>query len=1481
MWTDSSRRAAFYFGVIAVLGLALFLRLYGHNWDNGWYLQPDARNNVMVLTERIHAPSLSHLGYVFDPARSPLNPRSADEYGQPQSFAYGSLPLYVTDLLAWMAGLLVGINLNTYDHVGQVGRYLTEILDVGTVALAMAFARRAFGRAAALLSGALLAMTVMMVQLAHFFTVDAWVTFFSTALLLACLKMYERPRLRWTALSGVLFGMALATKVSVVELAIPILVTVVASFRDRDWPEIIEPIVKHLAVAGVATLATFSLFEPYAILQHSAFMADANLQWRIVTGRYDVPFTRQFVGTIPVRYEIGNLVHWGLGPFLGIAALLALGYTIWRWRSRAFAHVLLISWIIPYFALIATAEAKFLRYLEPIVPALVILTAGWLIELIPFGGMKRLRSFRLIAPLVAVVVVLIGTLGWSIAFESIYSHPNTRLSASQWIFQNVPAGSKISDEYWDDALPLPIAGYPYPVPYYQHVTMDLYADRPNEQEFSYIVNALQHTDYIVLSSDRLAQSIPKLPWRYPVDSEYYRLLDAGQLGFQKVYESDVMPQLFGMNFNDRGADESFTVYDHPHVRIYKKIVTLSTSELRQRFAAAIAQPWDPARAPSQPTLMLNQPVDLRPAANDLGWSSALTHHSIAAAIVWFLVLALIGIAALPLTLVLFSRFSDFGWGLSRILGLLFTGFAIWITVSLQLVHFRMPNILLPLAISTACLWLGFKGRIKEIWPLIKNNWRIIVVSELVFVGAFIFFLTLRAINPDLWQTYYGGEKPMEMSFISAVGRSAVFPPYDPWFANGVMNYYYYGFYLVAYLWKLTGIPPEIGFQLGMATVSGTMISSVFSLTSTFGSDLLRTTRLRWIVAAGAVGVLLHSIIGNLDAISQLLSASPQAFDFWRSRSVVAFTITEFPYFTQIWADLHPHAIDLPITVLMIALVYARIRNGLSGGRDVAIWAGVSALVLGSMVVTNSWDMPLGFLLVGASLFTASLSVRPVRARLIALAVAIWVAVGALAWLLFLPFFSRFVALVNGIARTSNGSAPSQFLTQFGIFLGILTCGAIVAAVGRFRLHPNDILAGSLSAAAGMAATLVGSVVTRQSDMIHLTLSVLLVGIAGAALPALILMVVGRDTPLQHAAYLSPIAAAAVGLLAPYRPTAAMLLVPLILGALVWFRFSNRPPLALMGLLIAAASGVTLGTEFIYVVDDLSGSPWERMNTVFKFFMEGWTLFAIAAAGVFTWLLFVVWHDAREALSSNEDDPMDSSRQATGTVVPSNRRVVARVAIILSAVLIVAGMVYPIVGTPARLSLGMPGSPHQLTLDGLAWMKGSWIYSESGQKIEFSGDYAAIIWLRQHDTNNSIIAEASIGPYRGNGSRIDAGTGLPSVLGWDRHERQQRYSQAIDQRLVDLRTLYNTPDVAMKQTIIEKYNIRYIIVGDVERKWVPQAGFAGDPIGGQPYASAVGLAALDSMVGSELRVAFVSGATTIYEVIPFPSLPSSASVEAHP
>ncbi len=299
-----------------------------------------------------------------------------------------------------------------------------------------------------------------------------------------------------------------------------------------------------------------------------------------------------------------------------------------------------------------------------------------------------------------------------------------------------------------------------------------------------------------------------------------------------------------------------------------------------------------------------------------------------------------------------------------------------------------------------------------------------------------------------------------------------------------------------------------------------------------------------------------------------------------------------------------------------------------------------------------------------------------------------------------------------------------------------------------------------------------------------------------------------------------------------------------------------------------------------MIDDLQGSIWERMNTVFKFYLQGWTFYALAATIALVWLL------NRAALETTAHrlhfvaQPLQTRDMSNAaTTNGRDRYPLAPVALSIVLLLVIAGLAYPVFGTPQRLAQRMPGSPNELTLDGLAWMRESTITNALGERIEFSGDYDAIVWLRDHAEGNPVILEASIGPYRGNGARISAATGLPAVLGWDRHERQQRYAPGIDQRLRDIREIYRSPSIERKRLLLRTYDVRYIIVGDVERRWTIGPPLAGATALYERYASPEGREAFKRMVRTDLRVAFRSGQTTVYEVIPFPSLPPDVAAGA--
>ncbi len=785
---------------------------------------------------------------------------------------------------------------------------------------------------------------------------------------------------------------------------------------------------------------------------------------------------------------------------------------------------------------------------------------------------------------------------------------------------------------------------------------------------------------------------------------------------------------------------------------------------------------------------------------------------------------------------------------------------------------------------SAVAW-GLWWRARE-RPALPTRRALIVVGSL-WLGVFGLFLFIRALNPDLWQTYYGGEKPFEMAYLRSIAQSETFPPYDPWFADGFVNYYYYGWHLCATLIRMAGIEIGLGFQLAIATFAGLLAVQVAAFATTAVRRVVHPARL---ALAGGLSILLVLFVGNLDALRQVIEmrgVDPDGFDFWRSTRVIEYTITELPYFSSVWADLHPHVLNLPILALLLTLlagvVTRREWSGLSNVLPVAL---TCALVLGSAFVTNAWDAP-----VFAGLTVVALAWSGWRQTWLDgfTGLGLGLLTVGLAWALFLPFHQHFYSVVSGVQLTSSGSELSGFLTQwggFGLLLLLAMLTTVVATWGDDAARRDGLVLLVLALAGGtlvQIGALIGGRSVGGEGVVALLLAGGVLAIGGAA---------GR-IGARHGilAVAACVAAVAVGIGAAWRPAGALALA-LGAAALMQVRGGRREPaVVLPWLLAAAATIIVAGTEVIFVADDLRNSPWERMNSVFKFSFQAWLLLSIASAAMVVrtigragWTLLparrsppphpvaeeVVRNLDHDSLVPNVDDHPAASRPLNihGT------RTIARVHLIGMLGIIAALLLYPVLGTPVRLSWDMNGSPGGLSLDGYAWMQTSSITNHTGDVITFSGDAAAIAWLHEHAGTTDVVLEASIGPYRGNGARISSATGLPTVLGWDRHQRQQRYLPGIDQRMADVRYIYNLTDTAEKLDMLRAYRVTWIVVGDVERTWNSAEETA-------PYASAVGLAAFDQLVGFGLSVAFEQDGTLVYRVDPFPRLAADPNADHSP
>lgn len=1419
--------------LIPIALLALLLRLHGLNWDNGYHLHPDERFITIVITDRILPDWPPDWRAILDPDHSPLNPRSNDPVTeQPRDFAYGSLPLFVTKAVAGAMQAVTGTPWTDYDHIYLVGRVLSALLDVGTLLIVYALARR-YGRGYANLAALLFAVCVLQIQLAHFFATDTWVTFFATAAILAFVRGAEHRRTRDFILGGALTGAAVASKASVAFLVFPALAAIGCvwmwsqrrqrSEDDGDASPTLRAFFLALTTCWSA-LITFAIAEPYALFRLNTYLAAIGTQAKLVRGDLDYPYTRQYVGTGSL-YHFRNLVLWGMGPALGVLVLLGLGWAIVRAvRRRRAIDIVLVAWIVPYLAYTAPQSVKFMRYLQPIYPALIVVGVALIRDLVVSGRMPAIaraqwlkRTLPVLGRSVAFVVVLCTTL-WALAFSSIYDQTHARVAASDWIAQNVPPGSVIATEVWDDPLPLSVPG----VPAYgcvrlsasnsQCTGLDLYPDEGNgELRLQYLARALGQADYLVMSSNRLYGSIPKLPWRYPVTIRFYDLLFAGQLGFTKVYDGTVSPHLGPWQINDQHADESFTVYDHPRVLIYQKTQALTIEQLRPLFADALTVQAIPRRDPPGKSLLLDRPVEDLPVVSDRAWGGSVAHHGVVAVALYAILFELFGVIGWSVVALAFSRFPDRGWGLAKLIGWLVAAYLVWFGASTHVLSFRVfwcVGTITVLAMLAGMLYWWRRSMFAE---MIRASWRVMLATEIVTWLGFALFLTFRLKNPDLWQTYWGGEKPFELAHLNAILRSAQFPPYDPWFAGGYINYYYFGSYLHAFAMKVTGIPTEVAFNVAVPMTLALVWGAAFSVGAALWSLVQRRKMRspRGLIAGGVAATVAVALLGNMDAFGQVMGSLREGsdlrgagdrFDFWESTRIIPGTINEFPFFSGLWADLHAHVVAVPFAILAIAVALAvattipprwHDQRGQRPARSVPwVTLTLGALTIGALYCINAWDFPTALVLLALGVLTMFRAWAVPWWRAIGLSVVSALAISIASYAAYYPFFSHFQSLYGSLARVNAPSPLGNFLVIFGFQSLVIALGIVLLrpAVGWFGVMRRNAVLMAVSAIGGLGLVL--GLVTRRTVLV-------------VTLPLLVFLVI------------------------------------------LWLRADQQPGRRMLYGITAVGFGLLSLIEIVFLADDLIGGDFERMNTVFKFDFQVWTLLAFAMVG----FAAIVW-------------------ERWGATHPAWRSLAMTVVVVG----MLASLFYPLFGTPARLKQRMSPVPQNAGLDGFAWMRtgsvpaNQFSNSSSGEPIPFADDLALIDWMNANLRGTPVIAEASIGPYRGNGSRISSATGFPTIIGWERHEEQQRNRDILPARVDDVRRIYTASEPRAVQAVVDDYHVRYIVVGDVERTTKLGAGQIGAKQTGEPYASPTGLSTLARMADTGmLRIAWQSHDTILYEV----------------
>jgi len=518
--------------LILILILAFFLRLYGISWDSGFHFHPDERLITMVANQL----------HFFDKL-------------DPNFFNYGSLPFYLLKGSAQLIDLFFSAHTATYQGLLYIGRTLSILFDVGTTfiiyKLVMIFSKK---KKVAFFSSFIYAVMFFPIQNSHFFTVDILFTFLTT-LLLYELVLYSRNRsLMYLFTISISFAALFATKFTAV-IFLPIILLTVAIKNEFSYFSIL-----HSLFFILITLSFSFLFMPYAFLDYPSFVRDISLQLTMSKNPYVFPYTLQYVNTTPYLYFLKNIIMWGMGPFISLLCLIGLRYKLKFKNVISNDYLMFVIFYSFYFLVIGASAVKFMRYMLPLYPFFAVL-AGF--------GLSRIHNRTVMLTYITVTII------WSLFFITIYSYDNTRIAATEWILNTVKPGSRLAVEYWDDYLPV------YKIEDYYLNELHLYDLPDNDSKWKHLNDQLQKSDYLIIASNRLSVPLQRLAdcntYRlcYPKTAEYYQKLFAGGLNFKKAAEFSVKPGFqigsFKFQINDESADESFTVFDHPKITIFKKL----------------------------------------------------------------------------------------------------------------------------------------------------------------------------------------------------------------------------------------------------------------------------------------------------------------------------------------------------------------------------------------------------------------------------------------------------------------------------------------------------------------------------------------------------------------------------------------------------------------------------------------------------------------------------------------------------------------------------------------------------------------------------------------------------------------------------------------------------------------------------------------------------------------------------------------------
>ncbi len=813
----------------------------------------------------------------------------------------------------------------------------------------------------------------------------------------------------------------------------------------------------------------------------------------------------------------------------------------------------------------------------------------------------------------------------------------------------------------------------------------------------------------------------------------------------------------------------------------------------------------------------------------------------AALLGWWFMIEILGILALPITLILLRHLPEKGYAFSKVVALLMVGYFSWI---FGYVSFGRGTVWLAvltmILLSSWILW--------DQWVSIKEylgrNLGFILVVESLFLMAFLIAGAYKMRTPDI----VGTEKPMDFAMINGILASPSMPPQDPWLSGGSISYYYFGYMIVSALSLLSGVGSGVAYNLAIALTWSLAAVCTFSLA--YGL----TRRYRY----SLFSVAALALFGNLDywyrviqsfqigdlripyynfpanpsapkglgaALDFLFSPLAHGWDYFQASRIIPVPptdkmINEFPSFSFFLSDLHPHVMAIPFVLLAIAAAYSLLRTPFGGmqvlgARPVVRWIYWFLLMVlfGGLSFMNSWDFPTFMLLLGSCLFLQqgwALAKEDTFMDWLIQTATVGVPIVAGSFIIYLPFYLKFQSQAKGLGIVGDRTHLYYLFILFGLFFLILTPALIIKSIMKGNLEKNGkaktkkteepvcSFCGRENPGKKYCGTCGGEMSLASDSEVMVLPKVQLQGIfdklisylngsKGRFIPIVTLLTIGLVLGLLD------LEALKLGTL-----FATLLLAGLAVLSII--QKTETRETIFSALLALLAFLLIIGCEIVFIKDHFSGGSLYRMNTVFKFHYQAWILLSLASGFWLKWIMENAWPQWTVL-----------GKSVWGFTI---------------GLALLGAALYPVLAFTARMN---GSSVDNVTMDGAVYYERT-----------FPADFQVAQWIKINvkptvkqgnlsGVKVPIILECPGLSYHQDTDTVATLTGFPTVLGWDFHEAQWRGSwdqavirgqnsdDTIQRRQGDVETIYTSMDLAKTKDLLTKYNIDYIYVGDAERQ----------------------------------------------------------------